>query len=355
MKKILNILGFIIVAVIILFIQILGALQITEFNPKDVQDSVTINKKEDLSLIELNQELQLFSWNIGYGALDETADFFMDGGKKVYTATKDKVKSNIENIKNIVQNKNPDFVFFQEVDMSSSRSNYVREVDYFGKEFANYNATYARNYKVQFVPFPLPPLGKVDSGIMTMSKYNLIKSERISLPVSFSWPIRLANLKRCLMVNRYQIKDSTKELVMINFHLEAYDDGQGKIEQTKVLARVLKEEYDKGNYVIAGGDFNQIFSNQDLNRFKVKEGLWTPGVINVEDFHNYVPLMDDTYPTCRSLDQSYVDYVDKDNFQYYLIDGFLVSDNIEIKELNTLNYDFKYSDHNPVFLKFIVK
>jgi len=45
--------------------------------------------------------------------------------------------------------------------------------------------------------------------------------------------------------------------VLVNLHLEAYDSGEGKIAQTKLLVEFLEQEYAKGNYVIAGGDFNQ--------------------------------------------------------------------------------------------------
>ena len=43
--------------------------------------------------------------------------------------------------------------------------------------------------------------------------------------------------------------------MVFNLHLEAYDNGEGKIAQSKKLADVLSQEYAKGNYVIAGGDF----------------------------------------------------------------------------------------------------
>jgi endonuclease/exonuclease/phosphatase family metal-dependent hydrolase len=54
-----------------------------------------------------------------------------------------------------------------------------------------------------------------------------------------------------------------KYLVLVNLHLEAYDDGEGKKAQTEMLKQILQEEADQGNYVIAGGDFNQTFSGTD--------------------------------------------------------------------------------------------
>ena len=57
--------------------------------------------------------------------------------------------------------------------------------------------------------------------------------------------------------------------------------------------------------------------------------------------------MDDTTPTCRSLYKTYVD-ADKSTFQYYMIDGFIVSNNITINSFETMNLGFKNTDHNPV-------
>ena len=44
------------------------------------------------------------------------------------------------------------------------------------------------------------------------------------------------------------IEGSDKELVMINLHLEAYDDGEGKAKQLAMLMDRMQEEVDKGNY-----------------------------------------------------------------------------------------------------------
>ena len=201
----------------------------------------------------------------------------------------------------------------------------------------------------------MPPIGKVDSGIATASVFGVKSAERIQLPIPFSWPMRMANLKRCVTVSRIPVENSEKELVIFNLHLEAYDSGEGKIEQTKMLAKLIGAEAEKGNYVIAGGDFNQIFSNADKEAFKVNDGMWTPGEIDTSAFgESFKFLMDESTPSCRSLDKAYKG-ADKETFQYYLIDGFIVSGNIEVKTLKTLDLDFKYSDHNPVLLKAILK
>ncbi|MBQ7614213.1 MAG: endonuclease, partial [Butyrivibrio sp.] len=66
---------------------------------------------------------------------------------------------------------------------------------------------------------------------------------------------------------------------------------------------------------------------------------------------------DNTVPTCRSLDRVLIDAADKDpqHFQYYMLDGYIVSSNVEVKEVKTLDLGFKNSDHNPVVMRFELK
>ena len=195
-------------------------------------------------------------------------------------------------------------------------------------------------------------MGKVQSGLLLMSRYTMTGSERISLPCPFSWPIRTCNLKRCLMVNRIPVADSDKELVVIDLHLEAYDSGEGKIAQTKALLGVLEEERAKGNYVIAGGDFNQCFSNTDRSAYPVFTGMWQPGEIDAGDFGgDFSLLMHPSVPTCRSLDRPLTG-ADPEGFQFYMIDGFVVSANVRADSVETLDRGFVCTDHSPVRMTF---
>ena len=64
--------------------------------------------------------------------------------------------------------------------------------------------------------------------------------------------------------------------------------------------------------------------------------------------------MDPSVPTCRSLDQP-LEGADLTNFQFYMIDGFVVSDNVEIKSVETKDMGFKATDHNPVVMDVVLK
>lgn len=346
------IIGIVLAAVLAL----LTVLTVTEYKPADVEKVSGFGraKKE----IKTGDSIDVISWNIGYGALGDNADFFMDGGTKVKPSTKERVEENIGAVTDFLSEEAADIVLLQEVDENSTHSYYLNERSMImqGLEDAglSYENRLAYNYKTLFVPYPIPPIGREQSGVATFSAYPASDAERISLPCPFSYPIRLANLKRCLLVNRIPVSDSNKELVVINLHLEAYDDGEGKEAQTRMLAQLLHEEAAKGNYVIAGGDFNQTFDTVDRSDYPMQgETLWQPGVIDTDEFAGMQCLMDERVPSCRSLDRAY--HADDPTFQYYMLDGYLLSDNLTVETFETVDLGFVNSDHNPVRLRVTVE
>lgn len=346
-KVILCVLGVLVAAVVLFF----GVLTVTEYRPKDTE-AMDINGEATKTLHE-GESFSILSWNVGYFGLGQTSDFFMDGGESVRSASKDTVKDNIHSITSDLKQENADIIFLQEVDTSSKRAYHIDELEAVTSKLQGYQHTFALNYKTLYVPYPWPTIGKVNAGIATLSKYEIGDSTRVSLPCPFKYPIRLANLKRCLMVDRIPIENSDKELVLVNLHLEAYDDGEGKAAQTAQLRELLESEAAKGNYVIAGGDFNQTFSNCDTSAYPlINDTMWKPGVIDVSEFSDNLQfIMDSSTPSCRSLDRPlYGNDSDPTKFQYYMIDGFIVSDNIQINLAETKNYGFKNTDHNPIFM-----
>ena len=299
--------------------------------------------------VDKSNEIKILTWNAGYGALDEKQDCYWDGGKGVVGESAEKVQENLNAMKNKISELSPDIFFIQELDLDSKRSYRINELNSFIEKFNEntYENSFAYNFRAGCVPLPLYKMtGRVNGGIATFSKFDMTSSTRVQLPIPFKWPMSLFNLKRCLLVNRLPIQGSENELVIINLHLEAYDDGEGKAQQLAMLMNLMKEEYDKGNYVIAGGDFNQTFSTTNYQKYP-KMNDWVCPVIEASDYPSFTFRMDDTYPTCRSLYKPYYNS-DKAHHQYYMIDGFVVSNNIHINSVNTLNLGFLNTDHNPI-------
>jgi len=299
------------------------------------------------------QPIELYIWNIGYASLGAKEDFFMDGGKGVRPVDAKSVEENLRAIQTFFAGVAPDIIFLQEIDVNSKRSYEINQVEYLSQAWKGSSA-FALNFKCPFVPVPFPDfIGKVESGLLILNSYSTSSAERISLPSPFSWPERIAQLKRCLLVQRVPIQDNGgAELVLVNLHLEAYDSGgAGRIAQTRVLAEFLKAEYAKGNYCVAGGDFNQVFpALKDVFPIQQNE-FFTPGIVDDSLFgEGWILAADPSAPSCRSLDKPYSG--NRENFQFYIIDGFILSPNVKLIAVQTLDLDFQNSDHNPVKLTF---
>ena len=338
----------IVIALVIAVAGLFAYLTLAEYNPAHAEvaerGAVTVSKKLD------KKTFTILTMNTGYGALGRDADFFMDGGTGVRGESEERVRDNMLGIEAIVRSTNASFVFLQEVDTDSARSFGLNQWLQYEYDLEDYETRFALNYSCDYVPYPIPnTIGKVHSGIATFSRYTISSATRYSLPCPFSWPSRIANLKRCMLVTRIPLDDSEgKELVLVNFHLEAYDDGEGKAAQTEQLMSYLLEEYEKGNYVIAGGDFNQCFpGTQDAYPLK-PTSEWAAGQLDSLPT-GWKYAYDDSEPTCRLLNQPY----DPSSplTQYYVIDGFIISPNLTLDSVETLNEGFVYSDHNPVLME----
>ena len=346
MKAILKFILILLLVVVIAVGGLLGWLTATEFSPAPTE-SVEVGRPGEGGAVPAGEVLTVLNWNVGYAGLGRNEDFFMDGGKRSKPDKPDVVYAYLDGIMKTIREQAPDLVLLQEVDADSGRTYEIDERPYLETDMDN--TAFAMNYSCPFVPVPWPPIGKVNSGLFTMTRDLKIESaERISLPCPFSWPLRIANLKRCLLVSYLPLEGTDKQLVLVNLHLEAYDDGEGKIAQTKVLNDFIQAEYAKGNYVIAGGDFNQIFPG-GLEKYPNEHpDLWLPGELTQDQLPegwSYAFSLD--VPSCRLLNQPY-NPADTANTQHYVIDGFILSPNVELETVENLDLGFENSDHNPV-------
>ena len=360
MKRALKIFIIFLVVIFAFLAGFIITLQAFEYRPDDVTVLEIVDNQADISenYVDSSLELTILTFNIGYASLSETEDFVMDGGEKGKMDSEEEVRDNLEGITSILESNPADIYLLQEVDVDSNRSYNINQLIHF-QDILGKSSVLAYNYRCIFVPFPLSftqMMGKVNSGIVTFSDFYQESAERHQLPGSFTWPVSLANLKRAMLISKYPIKDSDKYLVVINVHLSAYDDGTMRLEEMEALKNIMKEEYDAGNYVIVGGDFNQTFPDAMIDNenyyYELKDSeLWQAYPMENDWFidNDFSFGVDITTPTCRLLNQPY-DSVNEDNNQYYVIDGFIISNNLNIVSVNTLDENFVYSDHNPVKL-----
>ena len=356
-KKIILIIASIVGVLVLLVLGTFLFLTIVEYRPSPVEKLEISN---DLNRhLERNTPCSIVTWNIGYAGLGKNEDFFMDGGKMVQPESKAVVQQYFDGIKQTIDDNPSDILFIQEIDIKAKRTRNINQFEEL-KSFTGKNAVFGMNYKCAFVPFPFPPMGHIESGIAIYTKYEVSEAERRALPVPFKWPVRVANIKRCILAERIPVYENGqktgKELVLADFHLEAFDNGEGKIAQTKALMDFLNSEYAKGNYIIAGGDFNQKFPGSTAFPAVWLDG-WLPGQLDASMLdEGWEFAFDDSKPTCRSVEFPYVgEKADNRDWQYHVIDGFIVSPNVHKKQVRVIDEGFKNSDHNPVYMNFILE
>lgn len=339
---------FIIIVLIILFVPLayMVFLMVFEFRPNEVEElTVNGNNKSIVS-----NEFSVITFNIGYCSLDKDNDFFFDGGINSRAISKEIVIRNLEGVSSIIEDINADFYLIQEIDESGSRSYNVNQLDHIVSNFPRYNSSFAFNYRLKYLWYPFKqPMGSAYGGLLTLSKHEIESSLRHKLKGEESFPRRLFFLKRCMVVNTIKTKNN-KLLYMINIHLSAYDtNGDIRKQQANYLIDFLDSLYNEDlNYIVVGGDWNHLLQ-KDLYTDDMPQ--WVSLLPDNIYQNKYRLVFDSSVNSVRSLEKA---YKKGKNFET-VIDGFLVSPNIETMSVKTVNYEFKHSDHNPVMATFRLK
>ncbi len=124
-------------------------------------------------------------------------------------------------------------------------------------------------------------------------------------------------------------------------------------KQLEYVKSFITNEYNKGNYVILGGDWNQTFPKVDVNSYPLYQNgdYWLPNNIN-EDWisDDWTFAYGDGTPTYRLLNEPYQEGVT----QTGVIDGFILSPNIHLVSSEVIDLNFEFSDHNPVVINVVL-
>lgn len=354
MKKALKIIGIILLILVLLFAAYVAYVLIRyhRIGSQPIAPEGTAN-----GTIETGTEYKIVSYNIGFGAYESDFGFFMDGGDRAWAWSKERLDKNLKEIGTVLQAQNADILLIQEIDIGSTRSYYFDERPYMVNALPEMSYTFAQNYDSPFLAYPVTqPFGKARSGLMTFSKAPIASAERVELPIEEGFT-KFLDLDRCYCKNRIPLP-SGAELIVYNMHLSAYtSDGTIAYEQLEILLNDMQSEYEKGNYCVAGGDFNKDLLGDSSKYFGKSDIEYTwaqpipDSMFEGRNITLIAPIDEKKpVPSCRNADGPY------HAGQYTLtIDGFMVTDNVEVTYVNVVDTGFAYSDHNPVEMHFVLK
>lgn len=309
------------------------------------------------SSLTTGQEYSALTYNLGFGAYTPDFSFFMDGGKSSWAKSKESVQDTIQGAGELIASYDPDFALLQEVDLDSTRSYHVNEYSILKDCLSSYNSVFAQNYDSAFLFYPFTqPHGSSKSGLALFSRYQVTDSLRRSFPVSTSFS-KFFDLDRCYSISRVPV-DNGKELVIFELHMSAYGNSDAIREgQIRMLADDMQKEYEAGNYVLCGGDFNHdLKASEDDSENRESWAYPFPRAILPDHFSFCIDQLtdeerDSLWDSARNAD---MEYVPGETYTVTL-DGFIISDNIECVSYDNINTGYTYSDHDPVYLEFTLK
>lgn len=324
-----------------------------------VLDVVSMNGA-DHGELTANETYRVASYNIGFGAYSDDYSFFMDGGKESRARSPQAVNDNISGAMETVNAIGPQLLLLQEVDIRGTRSYHINELEHLIDNMVYglfQNRTFAQNYDSPYLFWPLnAPHGANKAGMVTCSAFPITSAVRRQLPIE-DGIMKLVDCDRCYSVQRIPLTDQSAELVLYNLHLSAYtSDGKIAEEQLEMLFSDMLSEYRKGNYTIAGGDFNKdiLGNSEEVFGISGPEYTWAqpiPAELVPEGMRIVAPFDEENpVPSCRNADRPY----GPDNY-VVTVDGFIVSGNVEVVEAKVWDTGFRWSDHNPVYMDFVLR
>lgn len=287
-------------------------------------------------------DISVSSWNIGYAGLGAKADFVVDGGSSFRALNKPQVIDASKNIALSLSQITSDVILLQENAGASLLTHGVSV----RKTIENALPDYSRCFWSDFNTRLLPKRLKIKNGMSVFAKKKILRCAVWALPQEKGFYYGMFKKYYGAMVQRFPIENSAAQWVVINIHLAAFDGGADtRSAQIDALFEFATKEYAAGNFVIIGGDWNLKISKQEFpHKTEQKYLFWIFDFPAEKLPKGWRFATDETTPTVRTLHKP---YVAGENYTM-IIDGFAVSPNVRINQVQTKDSGFEYTDHHPV-------
>ena len=299
--------------------------------------------------LEAGTTYKMMSYNIAYGVTDSQFSTFIEGGSGSKAKSEDIVRENMGKIEEQIAAYAPDIALLQAIDTDSKRSWNVNENAMLENYLEGYSHIDAVTLHSKNVLWPLnDPFGKNNAVMSTYSKYAISSGIRRSLPMN-DGVMRLFTGDHCYQKIEMEVANG-KKLIVYNVELTSNEEADTQVQE---LLKDIVAESASGNYIIAGGSFNKdllIRSSYYFNVQPPKGVMWSER-FPVESIPEGLTLLaDEETPTRRNADMDY-------QWGYTYVcssDGYIVSNNVEVKNFEAQNLRFQTSNHNPVVLEFVL-
>ena len=304
-------------------------------------ETATPSSRADTTLVVMTYNIGYLSGLTNNEAVRETRSFF---------------EGNLEDALGFLAEVDPDFIGFQEIDYHSKRSYYVDQVDTIAKRRGFGYAAVAINWDKRYVPYPYwPPrvhFGEMRSGQAVLSRYPIVKAERIVLAeVDAPFYYRAFYLDRLAQVVEVDVDGTT--VVIINLHLEAFEL-QTRQRQAREVLDLLRSF--AGRPVLLLGDFNSLPPHAaQKSGFEDEPGADFRGDETIALILGESGLLEAFPPQAYERDESLTHTFPSDRPTRRLDYIFYSPDRIEPVDWEVAHSAGTASDHLPVVFRFRLK
>lgn len=286
--------------------------------------------------------VKVLSWNIGFAGMSAEMDFFADGGQSKRASSAQQVEKNYQAVVKHLETVEAAVMLLQEMPRASFVTRGIDVLEEIRSDIASYRFVFSPTVQIP----SLPLAGYLVFGKSTCSTWDLQEGRRLALPTTRDLPtVTIQHFN--ILETRLPVEGCSWQWVLLNIHLAAFDDGPLRQQQLQQVIDLMEKEFKAGNRVVAGGDWNMLLAETDFPYSTPEKNLfWVKPLPEGVVPENWQWGVDESTPTCRTLEQPY-----KPGVNYTcVIDGFLVSPNVEILATKTGDLGFANSDHNPVVM-----
>lgn len=324
----------------IILLALFGIMALNRFRRPDYTDIEVRAAPHPLPVA--GPELRIGTWNIGYGALGAGADIYMDGGTSLRALSKHQISAASKAIANQIAQTACDVMCLQEV---AEPGFLTRKIDV-RAQIDHALPDRQRYYWADFNTVALPCMLRVRHGMATYAGIQSDRCRIIDLPDGDTQMLGFIKKPYVGVLNRFPLMNSDKSWVVINIHLPVFNiTHAARAAHLARLFDVAMQEYQQGNFVVICGDWNTRLCPTSFPHQIDEKGL--------KDFVDFpqdsLPTgwtisVDPKTPTVRMLDHEF------EQVRTYttIFDGFVVSPNVRIASVDTLDLGFAHSDHQPV-------
>lgn len=273
------------------------------------------------------------------------AEMAMDGGKRIIPSSAKNVIKNIRGIQKILRKREADVFLLQEISHGSLLNHWYdidRRIRTVLREF---DGKFIPNFRVPLLPFQFLR-NEHGLGTFVHPDHTVTKSESHPFTVSETYYGFVRRHDYFLATFLDTKKD--KPIVVINTHLASFDEGGVmRTQQCEQVLAYAENLHKSGHHVVIGADWNMLLQDKFLDekaRDRYAKALCKFPVSALPD--GWSVHCCETHPTVRAASKPY----SKKTSTTASIDGFVCSPGVSVESVRTLNYNFQWSDHNPVEL-----